>query len=113
MVSFGCALVNGIVDALCLAAAIAAIGVPVPWAALLLAWGPGRLPRTPYGLDIVDVALIAAPHGTGLGPAAAVAAVLLYRVITFKIAVTLAWGRGQAIPWPHSVQSEFLSKIGV
>lgn len=101
MISCGCALVNWITDGLCLAAAIAAISVAVPWGALLLVWSAGSAAAsfspTPYGLGIVDVALIAALHGAGLRAADAVAAVLLYRVITFKIVVTLAWAAWQAI----------------
>lgn len=93
--AFGWALANWAADTACLAAAIAAIGVPVPWRALLLAWGAGSAAAsfspTPYGLGIVDIALIAALHATGLTTPDAVGAVLLYRVITFKIIVTLLW----------------------
>jgi putative heme transporter len=100
-VSFGCALVNWIADALCLAAAIAAMAVPVPWRALLLVWSAGAaagsFSPTPYGLGVVDVALIVALRGTGLPIADAVGAVLLYRVITFKIVITLAWAGWQAV----------------
>jgi putative heme transporter len=93
--AFAWALVNWGADALCLAAAIAAARVAVPWSRLLLAWSAGSaagsFSPTPFGLGVVDVALIAALHGAGLHTGDAVGAVLLYRVITFKIIVTLIW----------------------
>ena len=79
----------------CPAAAIAAIGVTVPWGKLLLIWTAGAAAAsfspTPFGLGVVDIALIAALHGAGLTSPDAVAAVLLYRIITFKILATLGW----------------------
>jgi putative heme transporter len=93
--AFAWALVNWGADALCLAAAITAARVAVPWSRLLLAWSAGSaagsFSPTPFGLGVVDVALIAALHGSGLQTGDAVGAVLLYRVITFKIIVTLIW----------------------
>jgi putative heme transporter len=93
--AFGWALINWGADALCLAAAIAAARVAVPWSRLLLAWSAGSaagsFSPTPFGLGVVDVALIAALHAAGLHTGDAVGAVLLYRVITFKIILTLIW----------------------
>jgi uncharacterized protein (TIRG00374 family) len=93
--AFGWALVNWGADALCLAAAIAAARVAVPWSRLLLAWSAGSaagsFSPTPFGLGVVDVALIAALHAAGLHTGDAVGAVLLYRIITFKIILTLIW----------------------
>ena len=39
----------------------------------------------------MDIALIAALHRAGLASPDAVGAVLLYRIITFKILVTFGW----------------------
>ena len=93
--AFGWALINWAADVACLAAAIAAIGVPVPWAKLLLVWSAGAAAAsfspTPYGLGVVDIALITTLHAAGLTSLDAVGAVLLYRIITFKILVTLLW----------------------
>jgi putative heme transporter len=93
--AFGWALINWVADVACLAAAIAAIGVAVPWGKLLLIWSAGAAAAsfspTPYGLGVVDIALIAALRGAGLASPDAVGAVLLYRIITFKILVTLLW----------------------
>jgi hypothetical protein len=46
---------------------------------------------TPYGLGVVDIALITALTRAGLASPDAVGAVLLYRIITFKIVVTFGW----------------------
>jgi uncharacterized membrane protein YbhN (UPF0104 family) len=40
---------------------------------------------------VVDVVLATALAATGLPGSRAIAAVLLYRIFTFKIAVTIAW----------------------
>ena len=93
--AFGYALMNWAADAACLAAAIAAIGVSVPWDKLLLVWSAGAAAAsfspTPYGLGVVDIALITALTRAGLASPEAVGAVLLYRIITFKILVTFGW----------------------
>ena len=90
-----CGLLNWIADALCLAVAIQAMGAPIPWGRLLLVWSAGgaaaSLAPTPFGLGVVDIALISALVGSGLRSPDAVGAVILYRIITFKILVTLVW----------------------
>lgn len=89
------ALVNWLTDALCLACAVLAVGPHLPWDRLLLVWaagaGAGSLTPTPGGIGVVDVVLIAAMVGTGLALPAATAAVIIYRIITFKLLFTLAW----------------------
>ena len=54
----------------CLAAAITAIGVAMPWSRLLLVWSAGAATAsfspTPYGLGVVEIALIVALRGAGL-----------------------------------------------
>ncbi len=93
--AFTWALVNWAADVLCLAAVIAAIGVAVPWDRLLLIWSAGAAAAsfspTPYGLGVVDIALITALTGAGLKAPGAVGAVLLSRIVSFKILVTLLW----------------------
>jgi uncharacterized membrane protein YbhN (UPF0104 family) len=93
--AFAYAVVNWAADVACLAAAIAAIGVAVPWDKLLLIWSAGAAAAsfspTPYGLGVVDIALITALTRAGLASPDAVGAVLLYRIITFKILVTFGW----------------------
>ena len=85
-----CSVVNWVADALCLAAAIAAAGLPVPWGKLLLVWSAGAgastLSPTPFGIGVVEPALIAALAAVGTSSPHAAGAVLLYRIITFKIA---------------------------
>jgi uncharacterized membrane protein YbhN (UPF0104 family) len=90
-----CGLINWAADAFCLAAAIAAVGAPVPWDKLLLAWSAGAgastFSPTPFGLGVVEVTLITALDAAGISSPAAIGAVLLYRIMTFKIAGTLIW----------------------
>jgi uncharacterized membrane protein YbhN (UPF0104 family) len=88
-------ILNWATDAGCLVLAIKAIGVPVPWDGVLLAWSAGQgaatFSPTPAGIGVVEVAMTAALTAAGPRPADALAAVLLYRVVSFKSIVTLAW----------------------
>ncbi len=72
------------------------------------------LPAITSAFGIVDIALIGARHGAWLRSPDAGAAVLYYRIITFKILVTLVWigyryarerqARGQAGERQHREQ---------
>lgn len=74
-------------DALCLAAAFPAIGAGVPWRGLLLAYPAAQLvsvlPIVPGGLGIVEGSLTAGLVAYGGATETALAAVLLYRLISF------------------------------
>lgn len=74
-------------DALCLAAAFPAIGAGVPWRGLLLAYPAAQLvsalPIVPGGLGIVEGSLTAGLVAYGGASTTALAAVLLYRLISF------------------------------
>ena len=89
------ALANWLTDVLCLACVILAVGPHLPWDRLLLVWaagaGAGGLTPTPGGIGVVDVVLIAALVGTGVALPTATAAVVIYRIIAFKLLVTLGW----------------------
>lgn len=89
------ALVNWLSDVACLVCAIAALRVPVPWAAILIIWSAGAgatsFSPIPAGIGVVDVVLIAALAAAGLHDANAIAAVFLYRVISLKLLTSLGW----------------------
>lgn len=74
-------------DCACLMFAFIAVGAPVPWDGLLLAYCGGQLavnlPITPGGLGVVEGSLTVALVAFGGGRAATVAAVLLYRLVSF------------------------------
>jgi hypothetical protein len=76
-------------DCSCLAFAFIAVGAGVPWAGLLLAYCGGQLavnlPITPGGLGVVEGSLTVALVAFGGGEAPTVAAVLLYRLISFWV----------------------------
>ena len=80
-------LANWILDAGCLTVAFVAVGVAVPWHGLLLAYGAGQLavnlPITPGGLGVVEGSLTIALVAFGGAETSTVAAVLLYRIISF------------------------------
>ncbi|MGH9105907.1 MAG: lysylphosphatidylglycerol synthase transmembrane domain-containing protein [Acidimicrobiales bacterium] len=83
-------------DCACLLFAFIAVGAPVPWQGLLLAYCGGQLavslPITPGGLGVVEGSLTVALVAFGGGQAATVAAVLLYRVISFWIPLPVGAG---------------------
>jgi hypothetical protein len=92
---FGLALLNWLGDCACLACAIKATGQPVPWHGLLLAYAAGAAVGstglTPGGFLLVETTLTAALVATGMGTAAALAAVLAYRLISFWMILIGGW----------------------
>jgi uncharacterized membrane protein YbhN (UPF0104 family) len=87
--------VNWLADALCLALCFAAVGGPVPWGAVLLAFAGSKVLSsigiTPGGLGIVEGGLVATFVGYGVPGAAAGAAVLVYRALTLIGLVGIGW----------------------
>ena len=94
VVALGAALVNWLTDVACLVCALKAAGAGVPWSAILIVWtagaGAASFSPSPAGIGVVDIVLIAALAGAGVPVAIAVATVLLYRIVTFKIVITVA-----------------------
>jgi putative heme transporter len=92
---FALAALNWAADCATLALAIHATGSPVPWHALLLAWGAGAAVGstglTPGGFGIVELAVAAALTAGGLPASAALASVLAYRVINFWLVNGVGW----------------------
>jgi uncharacterized membrane protein YbhN (UPF0104 family) len=92
----GFSLLNWLADCLCLVAAAAAVGTAVPWRGLLLAYGAAQvaanLPVTPGGLGVVEGSLTVALVAYGGPTEAMVAAVVLYRIISFWAALPVGWG---------------------
>ena len=86
---------NWAFDLLCLAFCIKATGAHVPWWGIVLAWAAGSggaaLNLTPGGLGVVEVALTGALVAVGVPSTAALTAVLLYRAITFWLAIVVGW----------------------
>jgi uncharacterized membrane protein YbhN (UPF0104 family) len=93
--AFGWALVNWIADVACLVCAIKAVGEPVPWAAILIVWtagvGAASFSPVPAGFGIVDIVLITALATAGLHGKYSVAAVLVYRGMSLKGLITVAF----------------------
>jgi uncharacterized protein (TIRG00374 family) len=84
---FGLAVANWLFDCACLACAIKAVGQPVPWHGLLLAYSAGAVAGstgvTPGGFLIVEAALTAALAAAGMSAGPALGAVLAYRLVNF------------------------------
>ena len=89
------ALGNWLFDCGCLAASFAAVDAPIPWRALLLAYGAAQLaanlPITPGGLGVVEGSLTVALVAFGGGELSTVAAVLCYRIISFWGFLPFGW----------------------
>jgi uncharacterized protein (TIRG00374 family) len=82
-------------DCACLALSFSAIGAPIPWRGLLLAYGASQLaanlPITPGGLGVVEGSLTIALVAFGGVEPTTVAAVLLYRIISFWGYLPVGW----------------------
>jgi uncharacterized protein (TIRG00374 family) len=89
------ALANWLTDAGVLAVSIYAVGAPVPWQALLLIYGSGVLVRslgiTPGGIGLVEGTLCLGLVAAGVQVALALAAVLVYRFISFWMVAGAGW----------------------
>jgi putative heme transporter len=92
---FGLAVANWAFDCAALALSIRAMGQPVPWDDLLLVYGAGAAVGstglTPGGFALVELALTAALHASGLHASSALAAVLAYRVVNFWLVLLGGW----------------------
>jgi uncharacterized protein (TIRG00374 family) len=88
-------VLNWVFDIGCLALSIRAVGLPIPWHDLILAWAAGAgaasFNLTPGGLGVVEPALAAALVAARLPSTKAMAAVLLYRFISFWLILAVGW----------------------
>jgi putative heme transporter len=93
--ALGWSLGNWGFDCGCLAFAYVAVGAGVPWQGLLLAYGAGQLasnlPITPGGLGVVEGSLTVALVAYGGVQISTVAAVILYRIISFWGFLPIGW----------------------
>ena len=108
------AVLNWAADAACLALAIVAVGGDVPWQGLLLAWAAGTavasLGLTPGGLGLVEAALSSALIAAGLVGSTAIAAVLVYRIVSLWLVLAvgglaLLWLGGPRVHEPVAAES--------
>jgi putative heme transporter len=94
---------NWILDCSCLGLSFLAVGAPVPWKGLLLAYGAGQLaadlPITPGGLGVVEGSLTIAIVAFGGATSSTVVAVLLYRVVSFWLTLPVGWGAWAWLEW--------------
>lgn len=97
------ALLNWILDCGCLAICFWAVGSGVPWRGLLLAYGAGQLaanlPITPGGLGVVEGSLTIALVAFGGAETSTVAAVLLYRIMSFWGELPVGWAIWGTLAW--------------
>jgi uncharacterized membrane protein YbhN (UPF0104 family) len=91
----GLGLTNWLSDAGVLAMSVLAVGALVPWRSLLLVYGlatvVGSVGITPGGIGVVEGTLCLGLVRTGLPGAQALAAVLLYRLISFWLVTAVGW----------------------
>jgi uncharacterized protein (TIRG00374 family) len=91
----GWGLANWILDCACFAMTFLAIGAPIPWKGLLLAYGAGQLaanvPITPGGLGAVEGSITIALVFFGGSRTTTVDAVLIYRLISFWLVTVVGW----------------------
>ncbi|MGO9901788.1 MAG: lysylphosphatidylglycerol synthase transmembrane domain-containing protein [Solirubrobacteraceae bacterium] len=90
------ATLNWICDCGCLVFSILAVGGHVPWQGVLAAYGltqlAAALPIMPGGIGVVEGTLSVLLIAYHMPAPTAIAAVMLYRIISFWIPVTVGWG---------------------
>jgi putative heme transporter len=86
---------NWLLDCACFAMMFEAVGAPIPWKGLLLAYGAGQLaatlPITPGGLGVVEGSITIALVAFGSPAASTTYAVLMYRFISFWLVLVVGW----------------------
>jgi hypothetical protein len=86
---------NWLTDVGVLAMSILALGGAVPWRSLLLVYGlamlVGSLGLTPGGLGLVEGTLCVGLVGAGLPAALALSAVVLYRLVSYWLVLSVGW----------------------
>jgi uncharacterized protein (TIRG00374 family) len=91
----GWALLNWLLDALCLWVSLYAFGYPAPAGPLLAVYGVANLvallPITPGGLGLVEGVVIPVLVSFGAPRAAAVLGVLTWRLIAFWLPIPVSW----------------------
>lgn len=96
-------IANWGLDCGCLVFSYLAVGAGVPWRGLLLAYGAGQLaanlPITPGGLGVVEGSLVIALVAFGGAHVSTVAAVLLYRIVSFWGYLPVGWLTWAGLTW--------------
>jgi putative heme transporter len=91
----GLAALNWIYDCAVLVCSLLALHVDVPWRGIFVIYGitqiAASIPITPGGLVIVEGSLAALLTAYGVPPEAALATVVLYRIVSFWGLVPLGW----------------------
>ncbi len=91
----GLAVLNWLYDAAVLACALLALHVDVPWRGLFVIYGITQIaasfPITPGGVVVVEGSLAALLTAYGVHPQAALATVVLYRIVSFWGVVPIGW----------------------
>ncbi len=86
---------NWLLDCTCFALSFLVVGGGIPFKGLLLAYGAGQLaanlPITPGGLGAVEGSIVIALEYFGGSTHTDVAAVLVYRLISFWLALVVGW----------------------
>jgi hypothetical protein len=99
--AFSLAAANWVCDAVALAACILALGGGVPWRGVLVAYALTQIaasfPITPGGIGVVEGSLAALLVAYGMPLDRAVAATLLYRLVSFWALVPVGWAVWSAI----------------
>jgi uncharacterized membrane protein YbhN (UPF0104 family) len=93
--AYALSAVNWLADCVCLALCFRAVGAPIPWGVVLLAFAGSKVVTTvgitPGGIGVVEGGLIATFVAYGARGADAGAAVLVYRALTLVGLVGLGW----------------------
>jgi uncharacterized protein (TIRG00374 family) len=107
-------IANWALDCGCLIFSYLAVGAGVPWRGLLLAYGAGQLaanlPITPGGLGVVEGSLVIALVAFGGAHVSTVAAVLLYRIISFWGYLPVGWLVWAGLTW-HNRREDKLAAL--
>lgn len=96
-------LANWLLDCAVVVASLEALGVAVPWRAILVIYGLTQIaavvPLTPGGVGVVGGSLAALLHAYGIAVVPALSVVTLYRILSFWILVPIGWASWALLEW--------------
>jgi putative heme transporter len=123
----GLGLLNWLYDCAVLVCAMLALHVAVPWRGIFVIYGITQIaasfPITPGGLVVVEGSLAGLLTAYGVHTEAALATVVVYRIVSFWGLVPVGWGvwvaldlvqrrGGRAHPWAFHVGHDELDELG-
>lgn len=100
---FALSMANWVLDAVCLGAAFATVGLPVPWRSVLFAYAVSQVAASliplPSGIGVVEGGMLGVLTATGTPAGQALVAIVVYRIFNYWLVAAV--GTALAVTISH------------